>query len=261
MKQTFSFAEVVPLVGGNPASAQVLVELVWGSAPERFTFQDLVLLRTAKGLLERRVSRLRVRQALAEVRARLDGGLPLSSVAVQQEGAELVAKVGASRWNAETGQALLDLQPTARATGCLEAPAQRDADALFARAVAEEQEAPAAALASYREALGANPMHADAHVNLGRLLHQRGHLREAEAHYVAALVARPEDATATFNLAVVLDDQGRLDEAIARYQEALRLDPSCLDAYFNLARVYEKKGERIAALRHLKDYRRLSHPR
>jgi tetratricopeptide (TPR) repeat protein len=95
-------------------------------------------------------------------------------------------------------------------------------------------------------------------VNLGRLLHQRGKFKEAEAHYVAALVARPADVTATFNLAVVLDDQGRLDDAILRYQEALALDPTCVDAYFNLARVYEKKGERMAALRHLKDYRRLS---
>ena len=132
-----------------------------------------------------------------------------------------------------------------------------DAEGLFAQAVALEEQYPAEAVERYTEALAHNPRHADAHVNLGRLLHTRGRLREAEAHYVAALVARPNDCTATFNLAVVLDDLGRVDEAISRYTEALRLDAACVDAYFNLSRLYEKKGEKVAALRHLKDYRRL----
>lgn len=134
----------------------------------------------------------------------------------------------------------------------------RDAETHFSRAVAEEESGELEdALQSYLEAVAANPLHADAHVNVGRLLHQMGRLAEAEAHTVAALVSRPDDATATFNLAVVLDDLGRVDEAIARYQESIALDPRCVDAYFNLARLYESKGEKVAAIRHLKDYRRL----
>ena len=39
--------------------------------------------------------------------------------------------------------------------------------------------------------------------------------------------------------------------------DAVKLDPHCIDAYFNLSRLYEKKGEKLAAIRHLKDYRRL----
>jgi tetratricopeptide (TPR) repeat protein len=131
------------------------------------------------------------------------------------------------------------------------------ADEAFERACRQEEAEPADAIDSYLQAVALNPMHADAHVNVGRLFHTRGRLREAEAHYVAALVARPDDSTATFNLAVVLDDLGRQDDAIGRYQDALRLDPACVDAYFNLARLYEKKGEKLAAIRHLKDYRRL----
>jgi tetratricopeptide (TPR) repeat protein len=131
------------------------------------------------------------------------------------------------------------------------------ADDAFERACRLEENAPADAIDGYLQAVALNPLHADAHVNVGRMLHTRGRLREAEAHYVAALVARPDDATATFNLAVVLDDLGRADEAMTRYQHALSLDPSCVDAYFNLARLYEKKGEKLAAIRHLKDYRRL----
>lgn len=137
----------------------------------------------------------------------------------------------------------------------------RDADALFASAVQLEVSDAAGALEAYAEAVAADPHHADAHVNLGRLLHQQGRLREAQAHYVAALVSRPTDATACFNLAVVLEDLGRVDDAIERYREALELDPLGVDAYFNLSRLYEQKGEKVAALRNLKDYRRLSAPR
>ncbi len=131
------------------------------------------------------------------------------------------------------------------------------AEASYEQACSLEDQNPSEAIDRYLEAVAANPRHADAHVNLGRLLHTGGRLREAEAHYVAALVARPNDATATFNLAVVLEDLGKHDEAITRYQEAIALDPGCVDAYFNIARLYEKKGEKLAAIRHLKDYRRL----
>lgn len=132
-----------------------------------------------------------------------------------------------------------------------------DADECFLAAVQAEALNTARAVELYRETVARNPLHADAHVNVGRLLHQQGRLREAEAHYVAALVSRPADATATFNLAVVLEDMQRLDEAIIRYQEALALDEHLLDAHFNLGKLYERRGDTMAAIRHLKDYRRL----
>ncbi|MBK7860646.1 MAG: tetratricopeptide repeat protein [Archangiaceae bacterium] len=131
-------------------------------------------------------------------------------------------------------------------------PVPVSADASYEQACSLEDQDPTGAIDRYLEAVAANPKHADAHVNLGRLLHTRGRLREAEAHYVAALVVRPDDATAIFNLAVVLEDLGRHDDAVTRYQEAIAADPQCVDAYFNLARLYEKKGEKIAAIRHPK---------
>lgn len=262
MKQTFSRTEVASLLNVTPDGAAALVQLVFGGDRDVLTFQDLVLLRTAKGLSERRVSKKRIAEALARLREQMPKDQPLSAVTLAPTGKELVVGVGNGRWNAESGQGLLDLggRPPRPAVWLREvsAPPRRDAEALFARAVQLEESDPATAVDLYTEALAANPQHADAHVNVGRLLHQRGRLQEAEAHYVAALVSRPADATATFNLAVVLEDLGRVDDAIARYTEALALDPQCVDAYFNLARLYEKKGEKMAAIRHLKDYRRLT---
>jgi tetratricopeptide (TPR) repeat protein len=134
---------------------------------------------------------------------------------------------------------------------------RQEAEALFSQAVQLEAHDTLQALQAYAEVIANDPQHADAHVNRGRLLHQLGQLKEAEAHYVAALVSRPSDTTATFNLAVVLEDQGRVDDAIERYHQAIELEPSSVDAYFNLARLYERKGEKMAAIRHLKDYKRL----
>jgi tetratricopeptide (TPR) repeat protein len=157
-------------------------------------------------------------------------------------------------WGAPAqGQQSLDLQMRASASG--------DAERWFKSATRLEDVDPSAALDTYAQAVSANPRHGDAHINLGRLLHQAGKLKEAEQHYGAALSAQPYNATAAFNLAVVLEDLGRWDEAIVRYRQVLELDPHLVDAYFNLSRLYEKKGEKVAAIRHLSDYRRLTSPR
>lgn len=254
MKHAYSISEVARLIALTPEATRKLVSAVFGGPRDVVSFQDLVLLRTAK-----QVPKARITEALRRVRKELPDDQPLSSVALQQVGKELVVNVGSAKWNASSGQQLLDLgRAPGRGATWLRPLPTRDANALFAQGVQLEESDPAGALLLYADAVAADPHHADAHVNLGRLLHQAGRLREAEAHYVAALVARPTDATACFNLAVVLEDLGRVDDAIARYQETLELDPGVSDACFNLARLYEKKGEKVAAFRHLKDYRRLN---
>jgi tetratricopeptide (TPR) repeat protein len=118
-------------------------------------------------------------------------------------------------------------------------------------------------MAAYRRALAGQPDHADAHNNLGRLLHDRGELAEAEGHYRIALCLDRSVALYWFNLGVVVEDQGRHAEAIAAYQEAIASDLP--DAHFNLARLYEVVGRRsgddgamFAAVRHLTRYRTLT---
>lgn len=172
--------------------------------------------------------------------------------------AQLAQRRGSRRRRPVAQEAFDFARPLATVTPLFPRAQGRDAEAAFSLGLQLEESNAPAALEAYEDAVAADPYHGDAHVNLGRLLHQRGRLAEAEAHYVAALVARPEDATACFNLAVVLEDQGRLDDAIGRYREALELDPRNADACFNLARLYEKKGEKVAAIRQLKDLRRLT---
>jgi tetratricopeptide (TPR) repeat protein len=122
-----------------------------------------------------------------------------------------------------------------------------------------------AAIAAYHRALAGRPDLADAHNNLGRLLHDRNDLAAAETHYRQALCLSGEVALYWFNLGVVLEDRGRHDEAMDAYEKALARDTMLADAHFNLARQIERvalaAGDEVMlrrAFRHLKQYRQLA---
>jgi tetratricopeptide (TPR) repeat protein len=232
----------------------------------RFAFQDLVLLRTAASLLHARISPARVRRALRSLRAQLPEGRPLAAVRVCAEGDRVVVQDGGARWHAETGQVLLDLDlgdlarrvaPVVRAA-VRRSAAPLDVDAWYRWGCDLDDAAPAEAEAAYRRALAIDPHHAGAHLNLGRILHERGDARAAELHYRLAGAAPEHRGVAAFNLGVALEDQGLADEALLAYARALEADPSLADAHHNAARLLERLGRREDALRHLTEFRRLT---
>lgn len=232
----------------------------------RFSFQDLVLLRTAKGLTATMPSR-RIHRALGRLRDQLPRGRQLANVRITVEGEEIVVREGGVAWAPESGQALLDLDVGALAGEVAPLVRQAAEEARRAEDLTGEDWyrlgcelepcEPVQAVDAYRRALELSPDHADAHLNLGRMRHETGHLAEAETHYRRALAARPDDSTAAFNLGVVLDDLGRGREATAAYESALVSDPGNADAHFNLSRLCERFGQPQRALRHLQAYRSL----
>lgn len=140
--------------------------------------------------------------------------------------------------------------------------------AYYERGLALEGHDVPGALAAYERALAGRPDFADAHNNMGRLLHDRGtpaDVAAAESSYRLALCVDDRVALYWFNLGVVLEDQSRIAEAIAAYEQALALDATLADAHFNLARQIEliarQAGDEVMlrrAVRHLKTYRELS---
>jgi tetratricopeptide (TPR) repeat protein len=231
-----------------------------------FSFQDLILLRTAKGLLAARVPRRRVRLALQNLREQLPGDRPLSGVRISAQGHHVVVRDGRDVWNPESGQAVFDFELAELAREASTLPlrtveAKPDeperAEDWYGRGNELEEISPEEAMAAYRRALEIDPVLADAHVNLGRLLHECGRAAEAEQCYRLALAARPEDATAAFNLGVALQDLGRIEEAAEAYESALEIDRSLADAHYNLSGLYERLGQPEAAFRHLRTYRTL----
>ena len=233
----------------------------------RFSFQDLVFLRAAGGLADAGVAPRRIRRALSRLRDQMPAGRPLTSARMAVEGRRIVVEEGARRWHPESGQTLFDfavddpgreVAPIAPAHREARAEGDFSADDWYEWACQLEPGSPAEAREAYAKALTIDPDHADALVNLGRLLHESGDPAAAEPHYRRALEVRPEDATAAFNLGVALEDQRRLPEALLEYQHAVRLDPSNADAHFNAATLAERLGRAAEALRHLRIYRRLT---
>jgi tetratricopeptide (TPR) repeat protein len=235
----------------------------------RFSFQDLVILRAAKALVAARIPARRIRRALRRLRHELPQGRSLAEVRIAAEGDRIVVRDGGAAWNPESGQLHLDFAvsglavraaPIARRTAQAARRGERELDAQDWYALGLELEAvdPEEARDAYRRALERDAHHADAHVNLGRLLHEQGLVEEAARHYRAALAENPAHATAAFDLGTALEDLGRPGEAIEAYRRALDTDPRLADAHYNLARLYERAGKKAAALRHLAVYRRLA---
>jgi tetratricopeptide (TPR) repeat protein len=150
---------------------------------------------------------------------------------------------------AELGQKVAPLAGRARKQANIAAP-ELDADDWFETGLDLEAYAPAEARHAYERAITLHPGHADAHVNLGRILHDAGDAGAAEAHYREALRSG-DHSTAAYNLGVALEDQGRAEEAARAYRRAILGDPEMVDAHYNLAKLLETQGDRQGALRHL----------
>jgi tetratricopeptide (TPR) repeat protein len=235
----------------------------------RFSFQDLVLLRTAKALSEARIAPQRIRRALRTLTRQLPAGRSLSGLRISSEGDRIVVRDGSQTWNPESGQLLLDFRvaelanraaPTARrlARRARRSDEPLTADQWYSLGVDLESAAPQDARDAYTRAVALDPRHASARVNLGRWLQEDGHPELAVAEYRAALASQPRHPTAAFNLGTALEELGRRAQAIEAYRRALAADDRFADAHFNLARLYEQTGKRAAALRHLKAYKMLS---
>lgn len=224
----------------------------------RFSFQDLIVLRSARALIRANLSPRRVTRALKALRRRLPEATPLSGLSLRAVAGRVVVHHGGARWQAESGQYLLALEEECVAAVVMACRPAADAEDWFGRGVALEADDASAASQAYAEALAADPAHAGAALNLGRLLHELGRLDAAERVYRAALAAGGGDAALRYNLGVLLEDLGRIDEAAAAYEHALRDDAAMADCHYNLARVYEALGKPRQALRHLAWYRRLA---
>ena len=244
-----------------------------------YSFQDLIVLRTAGSLRAAKIPAQRINRTLREIRDSLPGALPLSGLSIVAVGDRIMVREGQALREGDTGQYTLDLEVVDRggdllvidkraaAAAAMSPPSgaaaggragamgvAAAADEAFDKGLELEDTDPAAARAAYEACLAADEHHLEARLNLGRLLHLDGRLEEAEKIYRST---QSGEAILSFNLAVLLEDFERESEAMAEYRHALALDPGLADAHFNLARLHERAGHPKEALRHLLAYRRL----
>lgn len=271
---SYSLREVSAMLGLSPAqirayASEGFLDPERGPRGElRFGFHDLIILRTAGELSAAHISPRKVRSALQALREQLPEGRSLTAVRITADGERVIVRDGGAVWNPESGQSLFDFAVAdlaakaaplihRNAADARERAHELDADDWYQLACELEMSSVDEARDAYERALQSDPDLADAHVNLGRLLHEENAPAAAEAHYRAALEADPEHETAAFNLGVALEDLGRVDDAVRAYKRALVLDPDNADAHYNLAGIYERRGQKQDALRHLKAYRAL----
>jgi tetratricopeptide (TPR) repeat protein len=246
----------------------------------QFTFQDLIVLRTARTLSGANVPARRIHRCLRELRAALPPRMPLSGLSITAVGDQVAVREGRQRWNTESGQYLLalevvteagDVRLITRDTVDLPPPAQERRPSSdgqqgahriltaaqcrlqYEQAYDMEELDPAEAIIAYLHCLAFDRGHVEARLNCGRLLHLSGRLSEAERLYAEAPA---QTALLLFNRGVLLEDLGRESEAMQSYLDALQIDPRLADAHFNLARLHERAGNRRETFRHLLAFKR-----
>src|SRR6202045_3560690 len=244
----------------------------------RFSFRDLIVLRTARALIEAKVPRKRIRRSLEDLRRHLPDTVPLSGLSICAVGERVVVRDGKTRWQAENGQYLLGLDVVLEngvlhmverpePSGAEGPPADKEshshtvetktAEQWFIEGLELESADARAARRAYEHAVKLDPRHLASWINWGRLLHEQGAIAEADKVYQRAVAECGPDPLLMFNRGVLLEDLGNAGAALEAYQAAIEEDPDMADCHYNLARLYEAQGKLQHAIRHLGQYRRL----
>jgi tetratricopeptide (TPR) repeat protein len=230
-----------------------------------FSFQDLLFLKTAKGLIDSRVPAKKIIRMLSSLKRQLPGDQHLSVLKIYADGRRVIAWDGKARWQPESGQFLFNFDVRSMAEKAklpwpVAAKPRQDkltAEHWFDLAVELETTSTKEAQRAYHMALELDPKMPAAHINLGRLYHAAKELQKAEAHYRAAREIDLEDPAPHFNLGVLMEDLDRPQEAMSAYREAIELEPSFADAHYNLGLLLEAIGRKAEAVAHFRTARKI----
>jgi tetratricopeptide (TPR) repeat protein len=217
--------------------------------PVSFGFQDLLVLRTTKGLLESGVPMRRIRRIWASLRDQLAADLPLTSISIHTDGEEVVASDGSARWQPDSGQFLLNFEaseiaeragepsgpPRLRVVAGIDAPTPT---VDLPRLAVHTEEARAATEADL--ALTAD-LTAEEWYEAGCELEESNPEQAREA-YQRSIELDPGVADAHVNLGRQLHMAGELGRAEPHYREAVRLAPDDPTPHFNLGVLLEELG-------------------
>jgi len=228
----------------------------------QFNFHDLLFLKTAKSLLDSQIPAKKVIRMLSSLKKRLADEKQLARLKIYADGRRIVVCDGKARYQPDSGQFLFDFDPhTVLRTAKL--PSRKPAKNIhlarnwFNQGCGLEERSPGEAMDAYRKALEIDPTMSEAHINLGRLCHNAGSLKESEEHYRQAIEINPDDATPHYNLGVLLEDLRQPAEAARSYEAAIDRDPTFADAHYNLGLILDVLGKKKEAFSHLRTARDL----
>jgi len=267
----FTSSEISRLIGMPPARLRSLdrTGVVTPSGRRKgrraYTFQDLIALRAAQTLLERKVRLRDVSRAIEVLKKSLPRVTrPLAELRVMSDGRRVVVRSqDGTSFEPLTGQLMLDLEVRSlrddvvrvlRPTAGRERA--RTAYELYLRA-SQLDENPATmteAALLYEEAIQIDPWLAIAYTNLGNIRFRSNDPDGAETLYRKALDMDPAQPEAQYNLGYVMLERGLPESAIPLFEGALAADPKFSDAYFNLAMALEEIGDSARARTYWRSY-------
>ena len=265
----FTSGEVAKILDLSPARIRSFVRAgfirpVREERSLRFTFKDLIFLKTAKGLLESSVPSHRIVRMLSSLKRQVPPDQHLSSIKIYADGRRIVVWDGKARWQPDSGQFLFDFSAGAMVQNIALPKTGREtnvprltAEHWFNLGVELESTSSHEAEKAYLMALEIDPQMSDAHLNLGKLYHDGNGFKKAEAHYRAAGASAPKNPAPRFNLGVLMEDLKRPLDAMRCYREAIELDPAFADAHYNLGLLCESLGQKTEALAHFRSARKL----
>lgn len=229
-----------------------------------YTFQDLIGVRVAKGLLDAGVPSRDVKLSVAAIRDALPKVIrPLAELRVVAEGRAMVVRDEHGAFEPLTGQRVIDFRVDSLRADVVERlrpppndTARRNAYAAYLQGcrLDEDEATYADAEAAYREALRLDPTFVSAMTNLGNLRYRLGDEGGALALYRKALAIDPDQPEAHYNLGFIDFEKGHAESALPFFERAVALDPGFADAHFNLASVLDQLGRAGDARRHWKTY-------
>lgn len=229
-----------------------------------YNFQDLVGIRTAKGLIDAGARLSQVKRSLEVLRSTLPKVIrPLNELRIIADGPSVLIRDRGSKYEPLTGQLHLDFE----VSGIADEVVKRLRDAPYAadRASAyeyylegcrldEDEASFDRAEAAYRKAIELDPSLANAYTNLGNLEYRRGNIDAARREYERALSIDAEQPEAFYNLGFLALEHGDAESAVDLFRQALSSDPGFSDAHFNLALAYEELGQYRDARAHWHEY-------
>ena len=273
MNVTYSIKEVAQIFGLEPSRLRYWAQTGFVNPSVRrggrmyYTFQDLVAVRTAKGLLDAGLTLQVVRKNLESLRALLpDVAHPASKMRICSDGETVVAVDGGVAFEPATGQVVMSFTVDGLSSEVAEILALPGGQPMRALADAASSDGRTSSLGSdagdsddaagtseAAGAAGATP--ADELTPAGEpqtayqcFLHgcdaeDRGELGVAEQLYRQAILAQPSLAAACTNLGNLLYRRGALADARAAYEHALEYEPGQAEARYNLGNLLEDLGE------------------
>ena len=235
-----------------------------------FSFQDLIVLRTAQALAAASIPNKRITRSVKELRRHLPDSMPLSGLSIGAVGDRVVVKEGTSRWQAESGQYLLAFEGDPD-SGSLSIVEQLESGEREERAPSGKSTEPSRSPRSpgieqgERAPSGNSPepsrsprtpqsseVEAVEWFDRGAALESRKEVPAAIHAYERAIAADPALVKARLNLGGLLHETGRLAEAERVYRAAIEDNGMDAVLYYNLGVLLEdmdRKGEAMDVYR------------